>query len=63
LPAWSNFRRATLGEIYEAKGDLAKAESHFSSFIELWANADPALQPKVREAKPRLAAIRARTKS
>jgi tetratricopeptide (TPR) repeat protein/tRNA A-37 threonylcarbamoyl transferase component Bud32 len=51
-----------LGELYEAKGDLAKAESHFSSFIELWANADPALQPKVADVKRRLAAIKARAK-
>jgi len=52
-----------LGELYEAKGDLARAESHFSSFIELWSNADPELQPKVTEVKRRLAAIKARTKS
>ncbi|HEY4139729.1 MAG TPA: hypothetical protein VGN65_14805, partial [Casimicrobiaceae bacterium] len=52
-----------LGEIYEAKGDLPKAESHFTSFLELWSNADPELQPKVTEVKKRLAAIRARVKS
>ncbi|HXT15712.1 MAG TPA: protein kinase [Gemmatimonadaceae bacterium] len=51
-----------LGELYEAKGDLAKAESHLSAFIDMWKNADPELQPKVADAKRRLAAIQARLK-
>jgi tetratricopeptide (TPR) repeat protein len=49
-----------LGEIYEAKGDLAKAESHFTEFVSLWKTADPELQPKVAEVNRRLAAIRAK---
>jgi hypothetical protein len=49
-----------LGELYDAKGDLARAASHYAAFIELWKNADPELQPKVREAKQRLAAIQAK---
>jgi tetratricopeptide (TPR) repeat protein len=49
-----------LGEIYEAKGDTAKAESRYSSFVELWKNADPQLQPKVTEVRKRLAALQAR---
>jgi tetratricopeptide (TPR) repeat protein len=49
-----------LGELYEAKGDLAKAESHYTKFVELWKSADPELQPKVAEVTKRLAAIRAR---
>jgi tetratricopeptide (TPR) repeat protein len=51
-----------LGELYEARGDLAKAESHFSAFIDLWKNADAELQPKVLDVKRRLAAIEARKK-
>jgi tetratricopeptide (TPR) repeat protein len=49
-----------LGELYEAKGDAAKAESHYSAFIDLWKNADPELQPKVAEVKKRLDALRGR---
>lgn len=51
-----------LGELYDDKGDLAKAESHLSAFIELWKTADPELQPKVADAKRRLAAIEAKRK-
>jgi eukaryotic-like serine/threonine-protein kinase len=51
-----------LGELYEAKGDLDKAESHLTAFIDLWKNADPELKPKVDDAKRRLAAIQARKK-
>ena len=50
--------RKRLGELYEAKGDLARAESHYTAFVELWKNADPELQPKVAEVQKRLAAIR-----
>jgi len=43
-----------LGELYEAKGDKDKAALHYRAFIELWKNADPELQPRVAEARPRL---------
>jgi tRNA A-37 threonylcarbamoyl transferase component Bud32/tetratricopeptide (TPR) repeat protein len=46
-----------LGELYEAKGDVPKAISYYSQFIELWKNADPELQPKVAEVKKRLTAL------
>jgi tetratricopeptide (TPR) repeat protein len=46
-----------LGELYEAKRDRVKAMSYYSKFIELWKNADPELQPKVEEAKRKLAAL------
>ena len=49
-----------LGELYEARGDTAKAESHYVKFIELWKDADPELQPKVREVRERLARSRRR---
>jgi len=52
--------RKRLGELYEAKGDLARAESHYTAFVELWKNADPELQPKVAEVRARLAGIRQR---
>ncbi len=57
------FRAATysrLGELYQARGDTAKAESNYVKFIELWKDADPELQPKVREIRERLARSRRR---
>jgi tetratricopeptide (TPR) repeat protein len=46
-----------LGELWEAKGDRAKAASYYAKFIELWKNADPDLQPKVAEVRRRLARL------
>ena len=46
-----------LGELYEAKGETQKAITHYMAFIDLWKNADKELQPKVAEAKTRLAAL------
>jgi tetratricopeptide (TPR) repeat protein len=43
-----------LGELYEAKGDNARAVSHYARFVELWKRADPDLQPKVAEVRARL---------
>lgn len=43
-----------LGELYEEQGDRAKAASYLSKFVELWKDADPELQPKVRDARARL---------
>ena len=48
-----------LGELYEAAGDLPKAAANLERFIELWKDADPELQPKVRDARERLTRIRA----
>jgi len=46
-----------LGELYEAKGDTAKAVEQYRAFVDLWKNADPELQPRVAEAKRRLAQL------
>ncbi len=46
-----------LGELYEAKGDTAKAVAHYRAFAELWKNAEPELQPRVAEAKRRIEAL------
>jgi eukaryotic-like serine/threonine-protein kinase len=43
-----------LGQLYEAKGQNDKAAEHYRKFIELWKNADPELQPRVRAAQERL---------
>jgi tetratricopeptide (TPR) repeat protein len=49
-----------LGELYEAKGDRARAAQHYAAFVDLWKNADPVLQPRVARARARLAALRTR---
>jgi tetratricopeptide (TPR) repeat protein len=43
-----------LAELYDARGDREKAMSHYTTFIDLWKNADADLQPLVRKAKERL---------
>jgi tetratricopeptide (TPR) repeat protein len=48
-----------LGELYEAAGDLPKAAANLERFVELWKDADPELQPKVRDARERLQRVRA----
>jgi hypothetical protein len=46
-----------LGELFEARDDRSRAAAHDARFIALWHNADPALQPRVAEAKRRLAQL------
>jgi len=46
-----------LGELWEAKGDRAKAAGYYAKFIDLWKTADPDLQPKVAEVRRRLARL------
>jgi hypothetical protein len=45
------------GELYEAKGDRAKAAERYRRFVGLWKDADPELQPGVREVRARLARL------
>ncbi len=51
----ATYRR--LGELYQAKGDRAKARDYYSRFLDLWKNADPELQPAVRDVHLRLARV------
>ena len=46
-----------LGELYEAKGDAAKAADHYRKFIGLWEKADSELQPQVAAARQKLAKL------
>ncbi len=48
-----------LGELYEAKGDRAQAREYYGRFVDLWKNADPELQPAVRDVQQRLARLAA----
>ena len=52
---------ARLGELYELRGDTARAIEHNARFLELWRDADPAFAPvleRVRERQRRLTAER-----
>jgi tetratricopeptide (TPR) repeat protein len=46
-----------LGELYEAKGDRKQAAAYYGRFVDLWKDADPELQPGVREVRGRLAKL------
>ncbi len=50
-----NYQR--LGELYEERGEKDKAADYYGRFIKLWKDADPELQPQVKEAKERLARL------
>jgi eukaryotic-like serine/threonine-protein kinase len=43
-----------LGELYELKGDVARASERTARFLDLWKDADAPLQPRVEEARQRL---------
>ena len=46
-----------LGELYEAKGDTAKAVAQYRAYVDQWKNAEPELQPRVAEVRRRLEAL------
>jgi tetratricopeptide (TPR) repeat protein len=46
-----------LGELYEARGDRAKARLYYGRFVDLWKDADPELQPVVRDVQARIARL------
>jgi tetratricopeptide (TPR) repeat protein len=46
-----------LGELWEAKGNRQKAAHYYAVFVDLWKNADADLQPKVADARKRLARL------
>jgi len=46
-----------LAETYDALGDRERAALHYARFAELWKDADPELQPRVRYARERAAAL------
>ena len=46
-----------LGQLYDERGDLENAALHYAAFVELWAEADPVLQPRVQAAQARLEEI------
>jgi tetratricopeptide (TPR) repeat protein len=46
-----------LGELYDAKGDVANAAKRYREFLKLWENADARLQPKVNEVRRKLSRL------
>ncbi len=56
-PSWYPLTLQHLGEYYQAKGDKAKAIDYLTKFTTVWKAADPDLQPRVRDAKSRLAEL------
>jgi tetratricopeptide (TPR) repeat protein len=49
-----------LGELYEQAGNRQKAVEYYDRFVDLWANAEPALQPQIDQVRERLANLAAR---
>ncbi|MDH3298022.1 MAG: hypothetical protein OEM96_07075, partial [Gemmatimonadota bacterium] len=46
-----------LGQLYDANGDTENAALYYAQFVDLWANADAELQPRVAAARERLEEI------
>ena len=46
-----------LGELYESQGAQQKARDRYAAFVDLWQQADPALQPAVQVARGRLTSL------
>ncbi len=46
-----------LGELYDSRGEPDRAAEYYARFVELWADADEELQPRVRAAQARLEEI------
>jgi tetratricopeptide (TPR) repeat protein len=46
-----------LGEMYETRGDRAKALKYYGDFVDLWRDADAVLQPQVKEVRQRMAGL------
>ena len=46
-----------LGELYEERGDRARALEYYGKFVDLWRNADPELQPQVTDVKQRMSRL------
>ena len=64
LAFWdATFRAVALrraGELRESKGDIAGALARYRAFVDLWRNADPALQPQVRDVEARITRLQGR---
>ena len=57
IETWLRAASSHLGELYARQGDRAKAADYYERLLDLWRNADPAMQPIVRDARARLARL------
>jgi tetratricopeptide (TPR) repeat protein len=48
-----------IGELYDQKRDAARARDYYGRFVDLWKDADPELQPLVRDVRARIARLTA----
>jgi len=48
-----------LGELYQKRGDRQRAIDFDRRFVDLWKDADPELEPRVSEARRRIALLEA----
>ena len=55
--SWRAWTLERLGQLYDEMGDLEQAAGYYGAFVELWAEADPELQPRVQAAQARLEEI------
>jgi tetratricopeptide (TPR) repeat protein len=46
-----------LGDLHQQRGDREKAVEYYTRFVELWKDADPELQPQVRDVRSRLVTL------
>jgi tetratricopeptide (TPR) repeat protein len=46
-----------LGELFEQRGDREQALDYYGRFAELWKDADPELQPIVRDVRRRMVVL------
>jgi tetratricopeptide (TPR) repeat protein len=54
---WYTEALSTLGELYEARGDRAKAAEYYSRYVDVLKNADPPIAVHVAEIRERLARL------
>jgi len=57
---WLPLTHRRLGELFDAKGNVDEALSHYGQFVELWKDADPDLQPQVQKARDRMRELQRR---
>jgi tRNA A-37 threonylcarbamoyl transferase component Bud32/tetratricopeptide (TPR) repeat protein len=54
---WPPVAYFRLAELYQQKSDTVRAMEFYGKFAELWKEADPELQPRVKEARRRMAEL------
>jgi tetratricopeptide (TPR) repeat protein len=56
-PYWLPVVYERLGDLYEQRGDTAKAILYYGKLVDLWKDADPELQPRVEAARRAIEAL------